>query len=67
MLGARADEAEAVASYEAAEGRGWKYSSLVKGWAIWSEPTGFPSGPATMLPFAWKGKKACPITQRTAG
>ena len=44
------DEAEAL--YEAAEGRGWKYSSRVNGCAISAEPIGFPVGPYKTLPSA---------------
>ena len=51
------DDADAEASYDAAEGRGQKYSSLVNGCAISSEPTGLPSGPVTMLPLAVNGKE----------
>jgi hypothetical protein len=42
--------------YDAADGRGWKYSSLVNGCAISRDPTGCPSGPVRRLPFAWNGK-----------
>src|SRR5208283_1323518 len=31
------------------------------------EPTGLPSGPANMLPLAWKGKKTCPTTNKANG
>ena len=49
---ANAEDDDAEPSYDAADGRGWKYSSLVNGCAISSEPTGLPSGPLTMLPLA---------------
>ena len=61
------DDAEAEPSYDAAEGRGQKYSSLVNGCAISNDPTSFPSGPVTMLPLAVNGNKVCPIAQMVNG
>src|SRR5262249_45809254 len=49
---ARFDGAEAEASYEGAEGRGWKYSSLVNGCAIKREPTTVPATSRMRLPLA---------------
>src|ERR1039458_1013221 len=65
--GARAEDADADASYDAAEGRGWKYSSFVNGCAISLEPTTCPSGPVNKLPSALKGKKTCPTTHTAPG
>ena len=47
---------EAAALYDAADGRGWKYSSPVNGWAISREPTGLPSASSIRLPSALSRK-----------
>jgi hypothetical protein len=46
---------------------GQKYSVLVNGWAISSEPAGLPSGPLTMLPLALKEKKVWPMAHTASG
>src|SRR5262245_33790972 len=43
---------DAAPLYETADGRGWKYSSALNGWAIIREPTGVPFLFRTRLPLA---------------
>ncbi|MDF2919716.1 MAG: hypothetical protein K0S70_3933, partial [Microbacterium sp.] len=59
--GPRFEPVEAAPSYEAAEGRDWKYCGSAWPSASWNdcpmrvEPTTAPSAERTSEPFAWNG------------
>src|SRR5207302_2024931 len=68
LLAPQFDPPAAAALYDAADGRGQKYSSPVNGCAIRLDPTTRPdpSGPwaVSRLPFAWPGNTASAPTGR---
>ena len=58
---------DAAALYETAEGRGWKNSSPVKGWAINREPIGLPGASKIRLPSACDAKQGLATKEQKPG